>query len=141
MLKAGGWQFVSRRSERIKVSGLWVSPQDLEEFLLQDERIVKAAAVPVETDEGLQRLRAYVVPRSDDAAGHAELVMQTLARARATLRPKALCPDQVCVVGDLAATPTGKFKRAEFKTALAADGAPRAEAAATHSKDSKEALA
>ena len=118
MLKQSGWHFVSRRSERVKVSGLWVSPQELEEFLLQDERVLKAAALPLETDEGLQRLRAFVVLRPEESGGQERVAGQLLARAREMLRPKALCPDKVCVVEDLKASPTGKFKRTEFRTTV-----------------------
>lgn len=114
MLKEHGWQFVSRRSERVKIAGHWVSPQELEEFLLQDERVVKAAAVVLETAEGLQRLRAYVVPRSAAEIDASELCAQLLACARGQLRPRALCPDAIHVVEDLSSTPTGKFKRSEF---------------------------
>jgi len=119
VLKDSGWHFVSRQSERVKVSGLWVSPQELEEFLLQDDRVLKAAAVPLESEEGLQRLRAFVVLRPDSQGRDEQQVAEQLhARARAQLRPRALCPDQVRVVADLNASPTGKFKRAEFRQAV-----------------------
>jgi acyl-coenzyme A synthetase/AMP-(fatty) acid ligase len=116
-LDGSRWNFVSRRSERIKVSGYWVSPQELEEFLLQDPRVLKAAAVPIETPEGLQRLRAFVVLAAE-AGSSGEIACQLQQQARLQLRPKALCPDMVCAVPDLSSTPTGKLKRLEVRARL-----------------------
>lgn len=113
VLKNGVWTFVSRCSERVKVSGYWTSPQELEEFLLQDARVLKVAAIPVETPEGLQRLRAFVVLKAE--SGASEIAAELLSKAREQLRPKALCPDMVCPVPDLSSTPTGKLKRADVQ--------------------------
>lgn len=114
ILKNGVWTFVSRRSERVKVSGYWASPQELEEFLLQDGRVLKVAAVAIETPEGLQRLRAFVVLKPEAGAPEA-VAADLLGKAREQLRPKALCPDLVCPVPDLSSTPTGKLKRDEVR--------------------------
>jgi acyl-coenzyme A synthetase/AMP-(fatty) acid ligase len=116
-LDGSRWNFVSRRSERVKVSGCWVSPQELEEFLLQDPCVLKAAAVPIETPEGLQRLRAFVVLKPE-AGSSDEAVRRLQRQARLQLRPKALCPDMVCAVPDLSSTPTGKLKRLEVRAKL-----------------------
>ncbi|MGL6162685.1 AMP-binding protein [Microbulbifer sp.] len=109
-----GLHFVSRDSERIKVAGHWVSPQELEEFLLADRRVIKAAALPLETTEGLTRLRAYVVA---DTSGYAAtaLVNDLMKRIREQLHPRALRPDRIELVEDIATTPSGKIKRQELR--------------------------
>ena len=115
------WRFLSRRSERIKVAGYWVSPQELEAFLLADARVAKAVAVPVETQEGLTRLRAFIVLADPRARG--DVVAQDLMdRMRGGLRPKALRPDRIEVVADLSSTPTGKIRRQEVRAQVAAMG-------------------
>lgn len=112
---AQGLRFVSRASERIKVAGHWVSPQELEEFLLRDLRVLKAAALPIVTPEGLTRLRAYVVCTTAGQAKEA-LVEDLLKRAARDLFPKALRPDRIEVVADIATTPSGKLKRQELRS-------------------------
>lgn|GEM_PF-2128784 len=121
-----GLHFVSRDSERIKVAGHWVSPQELEEFLLADRRVIKAAALPLETAEGLTRLRAYVVA---DASGYAAtaLVNDLMKRIREQLHPRALRPDRIELVEDIATTPSGKIKRQELRGLV---GRPMARAGA-----------
>jgi acyl-coenzyme A synthetase/AMP-(fatty) acid ligase len=110
-----GLQFVSRDSERIKVAGYWISPQELEEFLLLDKRVVKAAAVPIVTAEGLTRLRAYIVATAVSYGG-AALVEDLMKRVHRELLPKALRPDRIELVADIATTPSGKLKRQELRT-------------------------
>ncbi|AWF79665.1 aryl-CoA ligase [Microbulbifer sp. A4B17] len=110
-----GFHFISRDSERIKVAGHWVSPQELEEFLLTDKRVVKAAALPIETDEGLTRLRAYVVANNSGYSATA-LVNDLMKRIREHLHPRALCPDRIELVEDIASTPSGKLKRQELRS-------------------------
>ncbi|MFC6634225.1 class I adenylate-forming enzyme family protein [Microbulbifer taiwanensis] len=121
-----GLHFVSRDSERIKVAGHWVSPQELEEFLLADRRVIKAAALPLETAEGLTRLRAYVVA---DTRGYssAALVNDLMKRIREQLHPRALRPDRIELVEDIATTPSGKIRRQELRALV---GQPVARAGA-----------
>lgn len=116
------WRFLSRRSESVKVAGYWVSPQELEAFLLTDERVAKAIAVPIETEEGLTRLRAFIVPVDSRARSDA-LVGELMDRMRKHLRPKALRPDRIEVVADLSSTPTGKIRRQEARALARSTGA------------------
>lgn len=115
----GGWSFVSRRSERVKIAGHWVTPQALEEFLLSDGRVLQAAAVPVTTYAGLQRMRAYIVLRDGCREGDAVIASLT-RRMREELRPNALRPDRIEVVPALASSPNGKLQRRELAAAVAA---------------------
>jgi 4-hydroxybenzoate-CoA ligase len=86
------YRFAARDSEMVKVGGLWVRPQQLEDALLKCAGVTIAAAVPVTTEEGLTRLRAVVV----------------LASA---LTSKALKPDRIVVVSGLPTTASGKLLR------------------------------
>jgi acyl-coenzyme A synthetase/AMP-(fatty) acid ligase len=112
-----GWRFLSRDSERIKIAGFWVSPQQLETYLIEDPRVLKAAAIPVSTPEGLTRLRAFIVLKG--TSWDPESVSQDLMRRiRAELKPHALRPDRVEVVVDLPSTPSGKLRRQEVRAEI-----------------------
>lgn len=115
---AGGWSFLSRCSERVKIAGHWVSPQGLEGFLLTDERVLQAAAVPVTTEEGLQRLRAFIVLGDAYRDGDA-VVAALMRRMRDELKPGALRPDRIEIVSGLASSPNGKLRRGELAAAVA----------------------
>lgn len=115
---AGGWSFLSRCSERVKIAGHWVSPQGLESFLLTDERVLQAAAVPVTTEGGLQRLRAFIVLGDAYRDGDA-VVAALMRRMRDELKPRALRPDRIEIVSGLASSPNGKLRRRELAAAVA----------------------
>lgn len=115
---ANGWSFLSRHSERVKIAGHWVSPQDLESFLLTDERVLQVAAVPVTTEEGLQRLRAFIVLGDAHRDGDA-VVAALMRRMRDALQPHALRPDRIEIVPGLASSPNGKLRRGELAAAVA----------------------
>lgn len=68
MVKNQKWWIIDRQKELIKVNGLQVAPAELEALLLQHELVADAAVVGLEID-GNEYPRAYVVPRSDVAAG------------------------------------------------------------------------
>jgi len=109
--------FQSRRSERVKVAGQWVFPQQLEEWLLADRRVERAAALAVTTPEGLVRLRAFVVLKDRIATADA-VVDSLMQRIQRDLKPKALRPDRVEVVERIPSTPTGKLQRRDLQEQL-----------------------
>jgi acyl-coenzyme A synthetase/AMP-(fatty) acid ligase len=109
----GGFRFLSRDSERVKVAGQWVCPQQLEEHLLADRRVERAAAVPITTPEGLVRLRAYIVLGACGVSGE-DVVTALMRRIHRELKPKALRPDRIDVVQHIASTPSGKLKRQDL---------------------------
>ena len=55
--------FAGRADELLKVSGLWVSPVEVEECLMKHESVALVAVIGVE-DDGLLKPKAYVVLRS-----------------------------------------------------------------------------
>jgi acyl-coenzyme A synthetase/AMP-(fatty) acid ligase len=62
--------FAGRADELLKVSGLWVSPVEVEECLMKHESVALAAVIGVE-DEGLLKPKAYVVLRSGTSPSEA----------------------------------------------------------------------
>ena len=69
---AEGWfRFQGRRDEMLKVSGVWVSPFEVEEALIAHPAVLEAAVVGKEDPDGLTKPRAFVVlnaPVADHAA-------------------------------------------------------------------------
>ena len=123
----GGFRFLSRDSERVKVAGQWVSPQQLEECLLADSRVERAAAVPITTPEGLVRLRAYIVLVDSGAAGD-EVAASLMRRIQLELKPRALRPDRIDVVQHIPSTPSGKLKRQDLLEQIPAIESPKVRA-------------
>lgn len=109
-----GLRFVARDSERVKVAGQWICPQQLEECLLADQRVERAAALPITTSEGLVRLRAYVVLGACAESGE-EVATALMRRIHLELKPKALRPDRIEVVQHIPSTPSGKLKRQDLR--------------------------
>ncbi len=60
--------FGGRADELLKVSGLWVSPLEVEDCLLEHPAVAEVAVVGVEV-EGLMASRAYVVICEENVAG------------------------------------------------------------------------
>jgi benzoate-CoA ligase family protein len=62
--------FAGRADELLKVSGLWVSPVEVEECLLKHAAVSLAAVIGVEED-GLLKTKAFIVLRAEHAASDA----------------------------------------------------------------------
>lgn len=114
-----GFRFVARASDRIKLSGCWVSPHELEDFLLDQPGVSASAAIALTTPEGLTRLRAFVVLQPEvRAADPRAWEAQLRAHMEQALRPRALRPDRIVVVDSLPSTASGKLKRNELLEAV-----------------------
>jgi 4-hydroxybenzoate-CoA ligase len=57
----GYFRFLGRRDEMLKVSGVWVSPFEVEEALIAHPAVLEAAVVGKEDRDGLTKPRAFVV--------------------------------------------------------------------------------
>lgn len=57
----GYYNICGRSDDMFKVSGIWVSPFEVESALISHESVVEAAVVPHEDDEGLIKPKAYVI--------------------------------------------------------------------------------
>ena len=94
----------------LKVGGKWLSPQEVENCLLQHEAVAEVAVVGVANEDGLVKPRAYVVLAPEAAAGADEL--QEFVRQR--LEPYKY-PRGVVFLDAMPRTHLGKIDRGKLK--------------------------
>jgi 4-hydroxybenzoate-CoA ligase len=63
----GFYFYCGRTDDMFKVSGMWVSPFDVEAVLISHEAVLEAAVIPKEDSDGLIKPKAFVVLRNDRA--------------------------------------------------------------------------
>jgi benzoate-CoA ligase len=80
--KDGYFWFAGRSNDVFKVKGLWVSPIEIEAAITEDVRVLEAAAIGIEGEDGLMAVKAFVVLRPG-VAGDAALVTELQERVRA----------------------------------------------------------
>jgi acyl-coenzyme A synthetase/AMP-(fatty) acid ligase len=101
-----------RADDMLKVSGKWLSPQELENCLLQHEAVRDAAVVGIKTRDGLVKPSAFVVPKPD-VDGTEVLATQLQDWAKARLEPYKY-PRDVVFVDELPRTHLGKVDRGKL---------------------------
>ena len=101
----GFFHYRGRADDMLKVGGIWVAPQEIEQCLAAHADVAECAVVGYEED-GLQRPRAFVVARDGATADAAALQ----AHVKATLSPHKY-PRDVRFVAELPRTGSGKIDR------------------------------
>jgi benzoate-CoA ligase len=105
----GYYHYSGRCDDMMKVSGMWVSPVEVENALLGDERIAEAAVVGVADGAGLTKPVAYVV-LAEGIQAHPEIAKAIDETVRARL-VHYKCPREFHFVEALPKTVTGKIQR------------------------------
>jgi benzoate-CoA ligase len=105
----GYFFYCGRADDMLKVSGLWVSPNEVENALLAHPAVGEAAVVGRTDENGLTRTVAYLVPRAPHA-GSADLAAEIRAFVRERLAPYK-CPHALVFAAEIPKTATGKIQR------------------------------
>ena len=108
----GFYWYEGRSDDMIKVSGLWVSPVEVESTLGDHPAVIEAAAVGVPVD-GLTRVRAHIVLRQEYAPSE-ELVAELQNWCKERLK-RYQYPHLVEFVDELPKTVTGKIQRFKLR--------------------------
>ena len=108
----GFYWYEGRSDDMIKVSGLWVSPVEVENTLGEHEAVVEAAAVGIPVD-GLTRVKAFVVLR-EDREGSEALVEELQEWCKERLK-RYQYPHLVDFIEELPKTVTGKIQRFKLR--------------------------
>ncbi len=107
----GVYTYCGRTDDMFKVSGIWVSPFEVEEALVSHPSVVEAAVVPAEDADGLIKPKAYVV-LGDCTADHsgAALYEELKAHVKRSIGPWKY-PRWIVFVDSLPRTTSGKLQR------------------------------
>jgi benzoate-CoA ligase family protein len=106
----GFYWYEGRSDDMIKVSGLWVSPIEIEGVLLEHPAVGESAVVGVEVD-GFMKIKAFVIPRGE---GSPELVAELQEHCKSRLQ-RYQFPHLIEFVPDLPKTVTGKIQRYKLR--------------------------
>jgi benzoate-CoA ligase len=109
----GYYVYCGRSDDMLKVSGMYVSPAEVEAALIAHEDVLEAAIVGAPDDDGLIKPKAFVVVKPG-VRGDKELESALEAHARSSLAPFK-CPRWYAFIGDLPKTATGKIQRFKLR--------------------------
>jgi benzoate-CoA ligase len=110
----GSYTYSGRSDDMLKVSGIYVSPFEVEATLIQHPAVLEAAVIGKEDADGLTKTKAFVVLKSGAHADEAELK----AFVKDRLAPYKY-PRFIEFVNDLPKTATGKIQRFRLREAEA----------------------
>lgn len=114
----GYFWYEGRADDMIKVSGLWVSPVEVEATLGEHEKVLEAAAVGVSADE-LTRIRAHIILK-DGVEPSEELTVELQEWCKEKLK-RYQFPHFVEYVEELPKTVTGKIQRFKLRAEPVSD--------------------
>jgi 4-hydroxybenzoate-CoA ligase len=109
----GYYTYQGRTDDMFKVSGIWVSPFEVESALISHEAVLEAAVVPKEDGDGLLKPKAFIVlkpGRQADAALPAALQEHVKAQAGPWKYPR-----WIEFAEGLPKTATGKIQRFKLR--------------------------
>jgi benzoate-CoA ligase len=105
----GRYVYAGRADDMLKVSGIYVSPFEVEAALVQHPAVLEAAVIGSEDADGLTKTKAYVVLKPGHASGAA--LEETLkAFVKDKLAPYKY-PRYIEFIAELPKTATGKIQR------------------------------
>ncbi|HSV78709.1 MAG TPA: benzoate-CoA ligase family protein, partial [Ramlibacter sp.] len=102
----GSYTYAGRSDDMLKVSGIYVSPFEVEATLVQHPAVLEAAVIGVTDAEGLTRSKAFVVLKAGAQASEAELKAFVKDRLAAYKYPRV-----IEFIAELPKTATGKIQR------------------------------
>jgi benzoate-CoA ligase len=106
----GTYTYSGRSDDMLKVSGIYVSPFEVESTLMQHAAVLEAAVIGVEDDQGLTKTKAFVVLK----AGQAATEEQLKAFVKDRLAPYKY-PRTIEFINELPKTATGKIQRFKLR--------------------------
>ena len=106
----GSYTYSGRSDDMLKVSGIYVSPFEVEATLVQHPAVLEAAVIGVSDAEGLTKTKAFVVLKAGGQATEAELK----AFVKDKLAPYKY-PRLITFVTELPKTATGKIQRFKLR--------------------------
>ena len=109
---SGRYTYCGRADDMFKVSGIWVSPFEIETALSSHEAVLEAAVVPAKDGEGLFKPKAYVILKEGAARDGLEEILKEHVKNSAGMWKY---PRWIEIVDDLPKTATGKIQRFKLR--------------------------
>ncbi|MBM3222840.1 MAG: benzoate-CoA ligase family protein [Candidatus Tectomicrobia bacterium] len=109
----GFYWYAGRTDDMLKVGGIWVSPIEVENTLLEHAAVLEAAVVGAEDADGLVKPKAYVVLRQGYKASN-QLTAELQEFVKTKIAPYKY-PRWIECVSDLPKTATGKIQRFKLR--------------------------
>jgi benzoate-CoA ligase len=106
----GVYTYAGRSDDMLKVSGMYVSPFEVEATLMQHAAVLEAAVIGKADTEGLTKTKAFVVLRPGQVATEADLK----AFVKDRLAPFKY-PREIEFIAELPKTATGKIQRFKLR--------------------------
>ncbi len=104
--------YCGRTDDMFKVSGIWVSPFEVEQALITHPAVLEAAVVAHRDTDGLEKPKAFVVLKDGASGDHLPEELKELVKEKIG---KWKYPRWVEVVDDLPKTATGKIQRFKLR--------------------------
>ncbi len=131
----GTYAYVGRDDDMVKVSGLWVSPVDIEEALAAHPAVAEAGVVGVSIDDHV-RIAAVVVC-TEEIGDEEGLAHELREWCRERMRDYQY-PHTIRFVDALPRTPTGKLQRFQLRESIALKAGGGGRELAAGSRDERE---
>lgn len=109
----GYFTYAGRNDDMLKVSGIWVSPFEVESAVASHAAVLEAAVVGQADENGLIKPKAYVVLRAD-VSQSPELAADLQHHVKSRLAPYKY-PRWIEFVSELPKTATGKIQRFKLR--------------------------
>jgi 4-hydroxybenzoate-CoA ligase len=108
----GRYTFCGRSDDMFKVSGIWVSPFEVESALITHPSVLEAAVVPEADSEGLLKPKAFVVLRPDAKKDGLDEALKEYVKQKIGVWKY---PRWIEAVDSLPKTATGKIQRFKLR--------------------------
>jgi len=104
--------YCGRTDDMFKVSGIWVSPFEIEQALVSHASVLEAAVVAARDDKGLEKPKAFVVLKAENSDEHLLASLKDHVKEKVG---KWKYPRWIEIVEGLPKTATGKIQRFKLR--------------------------
>ena len=108
----GYFWYCGRQDDMMKSGGIWVSPIEIENTLMEHDSVLEVGVVGVKDEFGLEKPIAYVVPKQNTDLSTLEETLREFIRDRLA---HYKCPKRFEFVSELPKTETGKIQRFKLR--------------------------
>ncbi len=107
--------YCGRTDDMFKVSGIWVSPFEIEQALVAHPAVLEAAIVAHRDESGLEKPKAFIVLKQGEDADQLDATLKEFVKDKIG---KWKYPRWIEIVPDLPKTATGKIQRFKLREAM-----------------------